>query len=181
MKFRFLAKLFLAAMLALPLCAAQSPSPAVRKPLTRAQILALLAGDVPSSRVTMLVQQMGVDFNSNDAFLDQVRKAGGEDDLVAALQSVQTANNASAPPAAAGPDSPPAAPATPPNISTPPPSAAVPDAKLDNAKQDELTEHTAHGGDFLRERRYMEAEVSTEPRSNWTRRIPTCTSRFLAT
>jgi len=51
------------------------------------QILALLAGEVPSSRVTMLVQQLGVNFASNDAFLDQVRKGGGEDDLVAALHS----------------------------------------------------------------------------------------------
>ena len=136
MKFRFFAKIFLAATLALSLCAAQSPSPAIRKPLTRAQILALLAGDVPSSRVTMLVQQMGVDFSSNDAFLDQVRKAGGEDDLVAALQSVHTVNNASAPPPAAGPDSPPAAPAASPDIPTPSAGSTVPDAKLDNAKQE---------------------------------------------
>jgi len=37
--------------------AAQTSSQAPQLPLTRVQVVALLAGDVPSSRVTLLVQQ----------------------------------------------------------------------------------------------------------------------------
>src|SRR5208282_6899050 len=94
---------------------AQTPTAAPQKPLTRAQILSLLAGDVPSSRVTMLVQERGIDFASNDAFLDQVRKGGGEDDLVTALQSARVTKNASAPSDYA---------------------AHAPEAKLEEAKQE---------------------------------------------
>ena len=41
------------------ICRGANPQRGAQKPLTRAQILALLAGDVPSSRVAMLVQERG--------------------------------------------------------------------------------------------------------------------------
>ncbi len=43
--------------------AAKPPEPAsAKKPLNQVQVFALLAGQVPSHRVTMLVQERGIDF-----------------------------------------------------------------------------------------------------------------------
>lgn len=118
---------------------AQTPSAAPPQPLTRAQILALLTGDVPSSRVTMLVQERGIDFTSNDTFLDQVRKGGGEDDLIAALQSARVTSAVPAP--------------------APAPVGPPPDTKLEEAKQEQLTQHAASGAEFFQEHHYAEAEA----------------------
>ena len=145
MKRQAIIKILLLIIIAALTAPAQTTSQAPQKPLTRAQILALLAGDVPSSRVTMLVQERGIDFTSNDAFLDQVRKGGGEDDLVAGLQSAHVTKNASAPPAPVGATSPEAGPA--------------PDAKLEEAKQEELAQRAARGGELLQDRHYAEAEA----------------------
>ena len=96
MKVQATIKIVLLAMIVVLSAAAQTTSMAPQKPLTRAQILALLAGDVPSSRVTMLVEQRGIDFTPNDAYLGQVQKSGGEEDLAKALQSAHVTNAASA-------------------------------------------------------------------------------------
>ena len=152
MKSHAITMILLLAMIAVLSAAAQTTSVATKKPLTRAQILALLAGDVPSSRVTMLVQERGIDFASNDAFLDQVRKGGGEDDLVTALQSAHVTNAASTPTALAGPTPGPAS-------ATPHAAGPAPDAKLEEAKQEELAQHAARGAEFLHDRHYAEAEA----------------------
>ena len=131
---------------------AQTPSPAAQKPLSRAQILSLLAGDVPSSRVSMLVQERGIDFKSDDTFLDQVRKGGGEDDLVAALQSAHVTMAAATPPTPAG--SPTGA-----TGSIPPPVSSTADAKMEEARQEELAQHAARGAELLQKRQYAEAEA----------------------
>ncbi len=55
--------------------AAKPPEPAsAKKPLNQVQIFALLVGQVPSHRVTMLVQERGFEFDVKDDYL-----AGGVD------------------------------------------------------------------------------------------------------
>lgn len=72
--------------------AAKHPQPegeAAKKPLNQVQVFALLAGQVPSHRVAMLVQQRGIDFEPTDDYLQGVRLAGGEDELINALRSAK--------------------------------------------------------------------------------------------
>ena len=70
--------------------AAKPPEPAsARKPLNQVQVFALLVGEVPSHRVTMLVQERGIDFEPTDEYLQEVRLAGGEDELISALRSAK--------------------------------------------------------------------------------------------
>ncbi len=58
--------------------AAKPSEPAsAKKPLNQVQIFALLVGQVPSHRVTMLVQERGIDFDPTDDYLQEVRLAGG--------------------------------------------------------------------------------------------------------
>ena len=65
-----------------------SPEPAsAKKPLNQVQVFALLVGQVPSHRVTMLVEERGIDFEPTDDYLQEVRLAGGEDELISALKS----------------------------------------------------------------------------------------------
>ena len=67
--------------------AAQSPEPAsMNKPLNQVQVFALLAGQAPSHRVTLLVQERGIDFEPTDDYLQEVRLAGGEEELINALK-----------------------------------------------------------------------------------------------
>ena len=70
--------------------AAKPPEPAnARKPINQVQVFALLVGQVPSHRVTMLVQERGIDFQPTDEYLQEVRLAGGEDELINALKSAK--------------------------------------------------------------------------------------------
>src|SRR5208283_5079089 len=65
--------------------AAKPRQPAsAKKPLNQVQVFALLVGQVqlPSHRVTMLVQERGIDFEPTDDYLQEVRLAGGEDELI---------------------------------------------------------------------------------------------------
>jgi len=74
------------------LCAAKHPQPtggAPKKPLNQVQVFALLAGQVPSHRVTMLVQERGIDFDPTDDYLQEVCLAGAEDELINALKSAK--------------------------------------------------------------------------------------------
>jgi hypothetical protein len=65
--------------------------PAPPKPLTKEQVLQLVAGHVPSERVTALVKQHGIDFPVNEQYLDTLRLAGANDALIAALREVSAA------------------------------------------------------------------------------------------
>ncbi len=138
MKLRTCISILLLVIISAFSAAAQTTSSTPQKPLTRAQILALLAGDVPSSRVAMLVQERGIDFTPNDAFLGQVQKGGGEDDLVSALHSAQVTKVANA---------------------TTPSAAHAAEAKLEAAKQDELAQHTAQGAEYFQDHHYADAET----------------------
>ena len=81
--------------------AAKHPEAAsAKKPINQLQVFALLAGQVPSRRVTMLVQERGIDFDPTDAYLQEVRLAGGEDELVSALKSAKVTKPATVDPAA---------------------------------------------------------------------------------
>ncbi|MGA2608715.1 MAG: hypothetical protein ABSH01_14825 [Terriglobia bacterium] len=53
----------------------QPPSEAEKKPLNQVQVITLLAGRVPSHRVTILVLQRGIDFDPTDDYLQEVRLA----------------------------------------------------------------------------------------------------------
>jgi tetratricopeptide (TPR) repeat protein len=81
--------------------AAKPPEPAsAKKPLNQVQIFALLVGQVPSHRVTMLVQERGIDFEPTDDYLQEVRLAGGEDELFSALKSAKVTKPVTVDPAA---------------------------------------------------------------------------------
>ena len=81
--------------------AAKPPEPAnAKKPLNQVQVFALLAGGVPSPRVTMLVQERGIDFEPTADYLQEVRLAGGEDELISALKSAKVTKPATVDPAA---------------------------------------------------------------------------------
>jgi tetratricopeptide (TPR) repeat protein len=70
--------------------AAKPPEPAsAKKPLNQVQVFALLVGQVPSHRVAMLVQERGTDFEPTDDYLQEVRLAGGEDELISALKGAK--------------------------------------------------------------------------------------------
>jgi hypothetical protein len=58
--------------------AAKPPEPAsAKKPLNQVQVFALLAGQVPSHRVAMLVNERGIDSDPQQEYLDEVRLGGG--------------------------------------------------------------------------------------------------------
>ncbi len=69
-------------------------------PLNPVQIIAQLAAEAPSQRVTGLVTDRGTDFQVKDEFLQQVRGAGGDDDLISALKSARVMEPAVPDPAA---------------------------------------------------------------------------------
>jgi tetratricopeptide (TPR) repeat protein len=80
---------------------AKPPEPtSAKKPLNQVQVFALLAGGVQSHRVTMLVEERGIDFEPTDDYLQEVRFAGGEDELISALKSAKVTKPASVDPAA---------------------------------------------------------------------------------
>jgi len=80
--------------------AAKRPEPAsAKKPLNQVQVFFLLAGQVPSHRVAMLVNERGIDFEPQRDYLDEVRLGGGDDELVTALQSAKVTKPATVDPA----------------------------------------------------------------------------------
>lgn len=58
------------------------------RPLTRDQVLELLAGHVPSQRMQELVKERGIDFIPDQDYLETLRVAGGEQTLLAALRTM---------------------------------------------------------------------------------------------
>ncbi len=65
------------------------PADNSKKPLNQEQIFALLVGRVPSQRVTILVQDRGIDFDPTEESLQQFRLAGGDDDVINAIKNAQ--------------------------------------------------------------------------------------------
>jgi tetratricopeptide (TPR) repeat protein len=81
--------------------AAKPPEAAsAKKPLNQVQVFALLVGQVPSHRVTVLVEERGIDFEPTDDYLQEVRLAGGEDELVSALKGAKVTKPVTVDPAA---------------------------------------------------------------------------------
>ncbi len=78
----------------------RTPAPREKKPLNQVQILALLAGQVPSHRVAMLVEERGIDFEPQEDYLDEVRLGGDSDELIRALKNAKVAKPATVDPAA---------------------------------------------------------------------------------
>jgi len=77
--------------------AAHPSAPAgLKKPLNQVQVFALLAGQVPSHRVAVLVRERGIDFEPQADYLQQVRVGGGDDELVDALKSARVTKPATA-------------------------------------------------------------------------------------
>jgi len=58
-------------------------------PLTEVQIFSLLVGQVAPHRVSILVQERGINFDPTDNYLKEIRVAGGDDEVVAALKSAR--------------------------------------------------------------------------------------------
>ena len=71
-----------------------------KKPLDQVQVITLLAGQIPSHRVAMLVKEHGIGFEPTDEYLQQVRLAGGEDELISALESAKVTKPVTVDPAA---------------------------------------------------------------------------------
>jgi tetratricopeptide (TPR) repeat protein len=69
--------------------AKRSKPASAKKPINQLQVITLLAGQVPSHRVGMLVQERGIDFAPTDDYLQQVRLAGGDDELISALKAAE--------------------------------------------------------------------------------------------
>ena len=69
------------------------PAPDVsgNKPLTRVQLMGLVAGGVPSKRVAALVAERGVAFQPTPEFLTDLKSAGASDELLNALGAAKSA------------------------------------------------------------------------------------------
>jgi Flp pilus assembly protein TadD len=114
------------------------------KALSKKQILELLAGDVPSSRVAMLVSDRGIDFNPTDDYLKTLEGAGAESDLLDALRV-----------------------ALPPQVtlsnSTHPVST---DSAADQATQAQVQQHLMQGLQFRKKGQFPEAEQEYRAATN---------------
>ena len=68
-----------------------------KAPLNELEIITLLAGQVPSHRVAILVKERGIDFDVKDDYLKDVRLGGGDDELVTALKSAKVTMSVTVP------------------------------------------------------------------------------------
>lgn len=126
--------------------ATHGPKPASEEPkkqLSQKQILELLSGDVPSSRVAMLVAERGIDFKPTDDYLKTLSGAGAESDLVDALRAAK-------PPQSLG--------------SADNPGTAV--SAADQAADAEVQQHMMRGLQFKRKRQFPEAEQEYRSATN---------------
>jgi hypothetical protein len=60
------------------------------KPVAKAEVLSLLSGGVPVGRVTSIVKERGIDFLPDDDYLLEIRRNGGNDELITALRDATT-------------------------------------------------------------------------------------------
>jgi formylglycine-generating enzyme required for sulfatase activity len=61
------------------------------KPLTREQVGKLVAGGVPSQRAAALVGQRGIDFHVDEQYLQTLRVAGADEELITAMREASAA------------------------------------------------------------------------------------------
>ena len=64
-------------------------APAASQALTRVQVTALIEAGIASSRVAMLVNERGIDFEPTDDYLHQLRAEGAGPDVVDALKAAE--------------------------------------------------------------------------------------------
>jgi sulfatase modifying factor 1 len=79
-------KLLILIVLLSTLALAATPQ-ATKKPLTKDQVMSLVKGSVPSTRVAELVRQNGIDFEPTEDFFHALRSAGAEPVLIDALRA----------------------------------------------------------------------------------------------
>jgi hypothetical protein len=66
------------------------PAPVNPRALGKEEIISLLQGGVPASRVGELVRDRGIKFTPTPADLDDIRTAGGSEELIQAIQQAAT-------------------------------------------------------------------------------------------
>lgn len=81
--------------------AKRASNPAAKKPLSQVQVLALLTGSVASHRVSMLVEDRGIDFEPKEDFLAEVSRGGGDAELLKTLRTAKVIKPKSVDPAVA--------------------------------------------------------------------------------
>ncbi len=69
----------------------QAPGAVKPEPLSKKQLLELIAGGVPYQRITELLRERGIDFQVDDDFVTAVRQAGANDQLIAVLRKTSVA------------------------------------------------------------------------------------------
>jgi len=94
---RHLGALILAlALMVLAVRPANAATASATSPLTRAQVMGLVAGGVADSRVAALVEKRGLAFNPTPDFLADLKSVGASDDLLNAVARARNAAPASA-------------------------------------------------------------------------------------
>ncbi len=66
--------------------ASQAPSTEKTEPLTKDQLMELIAGGVPNERATELIRDRGIDFEVDDDYVRQLQKAGANSALIQELR-----------------------------------------------------------------------------------------------
>ena len=98
-------QIFIAVLCFSSVCLAQSVS-TKGESLDKVQVLALLAGEVPNSRVASLVLERGILFEPSDRYIQLLQKAGADEGVITAVRLAHrspTDTNAEAAAAANGP------------------------------------------------------------------------------
>lgn len=76
---------FLTALRSANPVAPETPKP----PLNQVQVFGLIGNALPPHRLAFLIRQRGLDFEPNDEYIREIRAAGGDAELVAALKSAK--------------------------------------------------------------------------------------------
>jgi TonB family protein len=98
-------QIFIAVLCLSSVCRAQSVS-TKGESLDKVQVLALLAGEVPNSRVASLVLERGILFEPSDRYIQLLQKAGADEGVITAVRLAHRSpadTNAEAASAANGP------------------------------------------------------------------------------
>jgi tetratricopeptide (TPR) repeat protein len=77
----------------------QAKGQAAKTPLNEVQIITLLAAQIGSQRVAVLVRERGIEFAPTNDYLEKVRVGGGSEDLISALKSANVTKPPSVDPA----------------------------------------------------------------------------------
>ncbi len=84
---RFSGSVLVALLLACLLTSARPSQAAPEdKSLSQQEIIELLQGGVPSSRVSSIIDDRGINFDLTSSFEDRVRNAGGDSDVINSLR-----------------------------------------------------------------------------------------------